>query len=49
MRATLDDMVQRAADAVESFVTAGIEKTMTVFNAPDTARDSHSLPPREQG
>ena len=49
MRAVFDEMVGRAADAVESFVTEGIEKTMTVFNAPATARDSHSLPPQEQG
>ena len=49
MRAVFDEMVGRAADAVESFVTEDIEKTMTVFNAPATARDSHSLPPREQG
>ncbi len=49
MRAAFDEMVGRAADAVESFATEGIEKTMTVFNAPATARDSHSLPPQEQG
>jgi PTH1 family peptidyl-tRNA hydrolase len=49
MRAVFDEMVGRAADAVESFVTEGIEKTMTVFNGPATARDSHSLPPQEQG
>jgi len=49
MRATFEEVVRRAADAAESFVTEGIEKTMNVFNAPTTARDSHSLPPREQG
>jgi peptidyl-tRNA hydrolase, PTH1 family len=48
MRATFDEAVQRAADAVESYCTEGIEKTMNVFNAPSEARDTHSLPPREQ-
>lgn len=49
MRTIVDEVVGRAADAVESFLTDGIEKTMNVFNAPATARDSHSLPPRAQG
>jgi PTH1 family peptidyl-tRNA hydrolase len=49
MRAIVDELVGRAADAVESFLTDGIEKTMNVFNASATTRDSHSLPPREQG
>lgn len=48
MRPIFDEAVQRAADAVASFCTDGIEKTMNVFNAPPGARDTHSLPPREQ-
>lgn len=48
MRATLDEAVQRAADAVASFCTDGIEKTMSVFNAPLEARDTNSLPPRDE-
>lgn len=49
MRAIFDEGVRRAADAVESCVTQGIEKTMNVFNAPVVARDTHSLPPQDQG
>ncbi len=48
MRGVLNDTVQRAADAVASFCIDGIEKTMSVFNAPGEARDTNSLPPREQ-
>jgi PTH1 family peptidyl-tRNA hydrolase len=48
MRAVLDETVRRAADAVASFCIDGIEKTMSVFNAPVEARDTNSLPPRER-
>jgi peptidyl-tRNA hydrolase, PTH1 family len=49
MRATLDDAVARAADAVETCVTEGIEKAMNVFNAPPLADDTRSLPPEAPG
>jgi peptidyl-tRNA hydrolase, PTH1 family len=49
MRTILDEAVERAADAVESCITSGIEKTMSVFNAPPGARDTNSLPPETRG
>jgi len=48
MRGVFDESVRRAADAVASFCTDDIAKTMNVFNAPAEARDTNSLPPREQ-
>lgn len=50
IRTIVDEAVQQAADAVDVFVRDGIEKTMRVYNAPpEAARDSNSLPPREEG
>ncbi len=49
MQAIFNETVARAADAVESCVVDGIEKTMNVFNAPAVARDTNSLPPGTGG